>query len=441
MNAARTLLILAAACRLAAEDHPTAPPRIFAELNVAAGADLGYRPGFRGGALRFVATGLPEGMTIDPATGLISGRSGIPGDYDVVVLARNQLGSAQVRVRIHVLGDASPRTAQAPAPADGGHAGAPPPPPPPPPAGGSEDEEDEVDPMLASGAPMHDWTDNQRRVIQHWFLPGAATLPEGDWYYRISHVARQGYDVDARTNLLGLDDSVRIGIMLAWSPVKATTVSLQRINGRDLAVASEPGKTVSYDTWEMLGKWQVMDQRGVRGSITGPCDLTLILGSSWMLRNHGSGDTSLDLGVIAERDLFADRLRLGVGLVRAGLSAYDNALGAGPSSKLFPDEQAYLASQNVAVGDQPRATVSVPVTVRVALSQHWFLLGEAVTPIAGYRTGHGPALAGGFAFDTNTHEFSFIFTNTANAAFNSVITGGAQRMALPLFAFSIAAYL
>jgi hypothetical protein len=277
------------------------------------------------------------------------------------------------------------------------------------------------------------WTDNQRRVIHHWFLPGAASLPTGDWYYRISHVARKGYEEEPRTNLMGLDDDVKIGFLLAYAPVKATTLSLQRVNGRDLAVPIHDGRAVQYDTYELLGQVQLLDQRGVRGLWQGPCDLSVVGGVSWMLRNYGSGDTSIDLGVVAERDLLSDRLRLGLGLWRAGLSAYDAAVGGtGPGDKRFPDETGAAAESG---------TTAVGLTGRFAITQHWFLLGEVIQPVAGWRTQQGPSLAAGLAFDTNTHEFAVYFTNTSNAAFNSVITGGAQKMALPFFAFSITAYL
>jgi hypothetical protein len=287
--------------------------------------------------------------------------------------------------------------------------------------------------MLASGTPLAPWTDNQRRPIQHWFLPGAATLPDGDWYYRISHVARKAYDEEVRTNLLGLDDDVKIGFMVGWAPTVATTLTVQRVNGRDLAVPAVDGKAVQYDTFETIGKLQLLDQRGVRGLRQGPCDLSVVAGVSWMLRNHGAGDTSLDAGVVAERDMLSDRLRIGLGLWHAGLSAYDGAVGGtGPGDKRFPDETG-AAEDN--------ATTAVSASARLALGQHWFLLAEAVRPVSGWKTGRGPAYALGAAYDTNTHEFAIHFTNTANAAFNGVLTGGAQERAMPFFAFSITAYL
>ncbi len=422
----RLVTALMLATTLAAADPPAAAPHAF---TIKTGEAFSFTPNFRGAGLSFDAQGLPAGLHLDPVKGTISGRPDEPGTYAIAITAANRGGKAVSKVSLTVTGTAvaaAKPPAPAPAPAK---AKAPPPPPPP----ADEEEEDEVDPMLASGTPLSPWTDNQRRVIHHWFLPGAATLPVGDWYYRISHVARKGYDEELRTNLLGLDDDVKIGFMVAWSPAKATTLSLQRVNGRDLAVPTHDDKAVQYDTWDLLAQVQLLDQRGVRGLWQGPCDLNVVAGTSWMLRNYGTGDTSLNLGVVAERDLFNDRLRLGLGLWRAGLSAYDGAVGGtGQGDKSFPDETD-PADQN--------GTSAVSLTARIALGQHWFLLAEAVKPVGGWHTKTGPSLATGLAYDTNTHEFAIYFTNSANAAFNSVVTGGAQEMALPFFAFSITAYL
>lgn len=420
------LRLVAALCAAASVVSAADPPAAAHLFTVPAGGAFSFTPSFQGGKLTFSVRGLPAGLHQDPVLGTISGRPERPGSYTIEIIASNPAGDAVSTVVMTVEGDGAENAESAPAPA------AKRPPPPPPPAAAAE-EEDEVDPMLASGSPLSPWTDNQRRVIHNWFLPAAAGLPSGDWYYRISHVARKGYDEEPRTNLMGLDDDVKIGFMLAWAPLKSVTLSLQRVNGRDLAVPPKDGKPVQYDTWDSLVQVQVLDQRGVRGLLHGPCDLSLVAGTSWMARNYGTGDSSLDLGIVAERDLLWDRLRLGVGLWRAGLSAYDAAVGGtGQADKQFPDEAA-PAKQN--------GTTAVSLTARIALTQHWFLLGEAVKPIDGWRTESGPGLATGLAFDTNTHEFAIYFTNTANAAFNSVLTGGAQVNALPFFAFSITAYL
>ncbi|HAT09898.1 MAG TPA: hypothetical protein DCS97_04750 [Planctomycetes bacterium] len=435
----RTLLpLVLAAAAFAADPVPQT------ELTVTAGSLFSYRPAFNGQPLDYRGENLPAGVAVDPATGLLRGKPLQTGVFDGSIIARGATSQARLRFRLTVLPGSATIAAVADTPATSGTApGSEPAPGGAPPAYAGGEEEDEADPMLAAGgAKLSEWTDNQRRVIHHWFLPGAATLPGGDWYYRISHVARNGYDEDVRTNLLGLDDNVKIGFMVGWSPVETTTLTVQRINGRDLAVAAPAvGEKVSYDTYEFLGTWQLLDQRGVRGLWSGPCDLSLVAGWSWMLRNHGTGDVSLDLGVVAERDLFNDRLRLGVGLFHAGLSAYDQGLATGPSDKLFPDEQDYLVSQGTTVKPTANGTSSLALTARVALSQHWFLMGEGIVPLSGWDTEEGPAYAAGLGYDTNTHEFAIYFSNTANAAFNSVLTGGAQPMALPFFAFSITAYL
>ncbi len=428
----RTLAVILLAGGLLAAEPLT--PHLF---TVDAGKDFAFTPRFSGPGLTFGVGSLPDGLTFDPATGTVRGRPGIPGTYVIAITASNRGGTATSRIRLSVSGRADRDTAPAPdaAPDAAPVAAAVPPPPPPPaaPVGGEDEEEDVEDPMLASGSALAPWTDNQRRVIRNWFLPGAASLPAGDFYYRISHVGREDLAESPRTNLVGLDDDVKIGFMLGWSPVRSLTATLQRVNGRDLDVPTVDGEAVQYDTWEVLLQWQVLDQRGVRGMWSGPCDLSVVAGTSWMLRNHGAGDTSVDVGVVAERDLFDDRLRLGVGLWRAGLSAYDAAVGGtGGPDKKFPDEIGAA---------EDSGTTALGLTARFALGQHWYLLAESAIPVGGWKTDEGPSLATGIAYDTNTHEFAILLSNTANTAFNGVLTGGAKEMALPFFAFSITAYL
>jgi len=393
-----------------------------------------YVPHFRGMGLTYAAEGMPDGLALDPASGALGGTPRTAGRHEVVIVARNAAGSVRLPVVVEVAGEPAP----APAAAAPGVR----PPPPPPPAAKAE-EEDTPDPLMAAGVQLAPWTEKQRRVIHHWFLPGAAGLPAGDWYYRISHVAREGFDRQPLTNLAGLDDSVKIGIMVGWAPVKTLTLTLQRVNGRDLAVAPQEGENIQYDVWEPMAQWQVLDQRGVRGLLEGPCDLSLLAGESLLVRNHGLGDASVNVGAMAERDLFDDRLRLGVGLVHAGLSAYEKPISSGNPApdKRYPDEQDYLASEGSPVKKVPAGTTAVPITARVAIAERWFLLAEAVIPVSGYRTGAGPAYAAGFAFDTNTHEFAFMLSNTANLSFNSVVTGGWKPATVPFFGFSITAYL
>ena len=52
--------------------------------------------------LKFSARGLPAGLSLDSATGRISGRTGIPGEYRVVLGVRNSAGAAQREFKIVV---------------------------------------------------------------------------------------------------------------------------------------------------------------------------------------------------------------------------------------------------------------------------------------------------------------------------------------------------
>ncbi|MBZ5497410.1 MAG: putative Ig domain-containing protein [Acidobacteriia bacterium] len=61
-------------------------------------AATGKRP------LTYGAKGLPAGLTLDPATGIISGRTSVRGEYRVVLAAENALGKTE-RVLTMVIGD------------------------------------------------------------------------------------------------------------------------------------------------------------------------------------------------------------------------------------------------------------------------------------------------------------------------------------------------
>jgi alpha-galactosidase len=54
--------------------------------------------------MEFAADGLPEGLKLDAASGRMSGAVGRPGDYSVILRARNALGAAERKFRI-VVGD------------------------------------------------------------------------------------------------------------------------------------------------------------------------------------------------------------------------------------------------------------------------------------------------------------------------------------------------
>lgn len=54
--------------------------------------------------MRFGADGLPDGLTIDPSTGLITGRTRAPGEHTVTLVAANARGTARRPLRV-VVGD------------------------------------------------------------------------------------------------------------------------------------------------------------------------------------------------------------------------------------------------------------------------------------------------------------------------------------------------
>ncbi len=55
-----------------------------------------------GSPTSFGASGLPEGLTVDTATGIISGQPTVPGTYPVIVTATNTLGTGQETVSLTV---------------------------------------------------------------------------------------------------------------------------------------------------------------------------------------------------------------------------------------------------------------------------------------------------------------------------------------------------
>ncbi len=304
-------------------------------------------------------------------------------------------------------------------------------------ASATEEEADEEDPYLKAKVHVAPWTEIQRRSAITTFLPSAVPIRRGDFNYRVVHVAQETLYDNARSNLLGLDDNVKIGIEVGYGLYDEVDVMLQRSNGHDLQTEQVGTRPTAFDYYDVMFRWRFLDQAGQHAG--GIADAALLVGATFMPRNQTKGDTSLNAGLIAERDLFDDRLRLGIGVFHAGLSAYEKTLGNhGPDTKAFPDEYSQLPEDQ---GRPAKTTTALPLTAKIAIDEHWQVFADTILALHGYRT-PWPSVAAGVRLNTNTHEFSFYVTNTANTAFNGVLTGGNDHWTnLNLFAFSITAHL
>ncbi len=401
----------------------------------------------------YEAENLPSGLTIDRVTGVISGIPKESGVTMVILSAVNQKGRGGTRVQITVAAavvaaqvvqaEVKPAIAAVtpvekfvvtpPAAASGtGPAAA---------HGKADEEADEPDPYQAVKALLHPWTDNMRRTVENALLPAPTTIIAGDWYYRVIHTAQVPYYRDWQTNLLGLDDDVKIGILLGYGIAKDWDITLQRTNGYQLQTDVNATTPTTFDYYDLMLKHKFVDQYDGALDWGGLADVAFTAGVTDMQRNQGHSLVSFNAALLAERNFIFDRLRLGAGIAFSSVSAYQGIYGHGPATKLFPDEYDALvdAGATPEVKDAT-STTAVPVTLTVAISSQWQLFGEAVFPISGYSTGAGPSMTSGLRLNTNTHQYCFFFTNTGNVAFNSVITGGGDRTGLPLFGFYITAF-
>jgi YVTN family beta-propeller protein len=68
------------------------------------GATYNYQIAATNNPTSFGATGLPAGLTVDPATGIISGTTTIPGDSQAIISASNAIGIAMADLNINVFG-------------------------------------------------------------------------------------------------------------------------------------------------------------------------------------------------------------------------------------------------------------------------------------------------------------------------------------------------
>lgn len=77
-------------------------------VGAVAGAGFLYATAATGSPTTFTATGLPAGLSIDPATGLITGTPSVPGTYSVTVTAYNTAASSTITLVIVVAPASAP---------------------------------------------------------------------------------------------------------------------------------------------------------------------------------------------------------------------------------------------------------------------------------------------------------------------------------------------
>lgn len=84
---------------------PTELPNFFGSLQmeVLGGRDFRFQPDVSGAPTSFEASGLPPGLTIEPASGIISGQSTAPGVYSVSLMATNTIGTSTETLTLIVL--------------------------------------------------------------------------------------------------------------------------------------------------------------------------------------------------------------------------------------------------------------------------------------------------------------------------------------------------
>ena len=251
------------------------------------------------------------------------------------------------------------------------------------------EEEDVADPYLTSGAAVYPWTENQSRSIMNTMLPSAVAIGKGEWYYRILHIARERIDDEPATSFIGLDDNIKIGFQVSYGIADNFDVNVQRTNGRSLQVNLNRSDATKMDYYDIIFRYQFMKRRA-----GGMMDAAVHIGPTLMLRNTGSGEESLNLGLVCERNFLKDRLRLGVGVAYASLSTYERTVGKGPDTKLTPDEYSALRSAGSPVpAEVEEHTLAIPLLAKYALTKKQQIFAEVIVPVDGYETRAGPSIS------------------------------------------------
>jgi hypothetical protein len=288
----------------------------------------------------------------------------------------------------------------------------------------------------------------------HMLYPSAVTVPKKKFYGRIIHISKDSLETKANGNRsktealhngLGLDNEVRIGIGAGLGLTDRLELFAQRSVGREIQTGitqqdfggflADVPDISSFDTYDLLLKYQWLDE------YEDGLNLALLGGGSIMLEDDETATPSLDLGVVAERSFFDGRIYLGSGLLYASQSDFSST-SSSHDDAIFSKRHSHEEDDISSRSDGDNHTVAVPLTLRLAITPAIQVYAEAVSPVAGFRTGGGPSLAVGarmlkLHYGHFVAEYNVFATNTSNTAFNASITGGYRKDALDIFGFSI----
>jgi len=224
--------------------------------------------------------------------------------------------------------------------------------------------------------------------------------------------------------MLGIEDGVKVGIMVGYGIKNNWDVTVQRTNGR--GYFGKDFKIHSYDLWDVMTKVKLLDEqkRFVDLSMTG--------GATYFWQDDNHGEWAGNAALLLEKSI--KRFRIGTGVLYTSLSDFQTTStkqSGAALSKLYPQEF------DPGKPNTENHTVAVPLSISLAMTKKLQLFGEAAFPIDGYKTGNGPSAVAGLRIDTHTHSYSLFLANTSNNSFNSTFSGGYKRERLDVFGFDI----
>jgi Membrane bound beta barrel domain (DUF5777) len=280
------------------------------------------------------------------------------------------------------------------------------------------------------------WTENMRRLPIGVLFPKTMTIPSGDFYARFSHTSQNqtfanGGRGDAFHDMLGLESGVKVGILFGYGITKDWDVTLQRTNGRDYIKNGVNYESGSYDLWDLMTKYHLLDENKHF------VDLSVAGGVTYFCQEDWSGMVAGNGALLVEKSIW--RFRVGSGLLYTSQSDYDAARSSQKDNA--PEKRYPRAYRGVFEPVEENHTVAVPLSLSFALTKSHQLFSEFAVPVSGYQTENDwPSMAAGWRYNTPTHAYSIYFANTANGSFNSNFTGGYMAERLDLFGFEISIF-